>query len=496
MSPPRFEADVALLHALFFLVFFSACANLGNMLLARGLARSREVDMRLALGASHWRVVRQLLTENLLLAFLGCAAGSAAGWAGAKLLLRYLGDIPPGVHLVVDGRMVFASVAMVVVAMLGFGMAPAIQAVRRRRSPGRTRLVLVAVQVAASVSLLIMATLLARSDERRRQIDLAFDYTQAIVVDPQFGARSLAPPAERAILDDMSARLEGLSGVDGVTRVVTGPVLIGPGLFGQQVAPSYFDVLGLTVLRGRPFLDREPNVLMVSESAARALWPGRDALGQTWSDQRSRTTYVVVGIVQDSGLSEARGNRGGGEAYIPISEDGLSRIALLVHAKGDPRALLRDVRAAAAPAGLTPTATMMEATLNLREPGGAGLIAVLGSLATLLAFTGIFGLVAFAVAQQGREIAVRMALGARRADVLRAVLAHYATPVVSGSVAGIGLAVAGSQVLRGQLHGLGPLDPISYAIGIAGGAAIALAAMLLPARRAFRINPASALRWE
>jgi predicted permease len=465
------------------------------MLLARGLARSREVDIRLALGASQWRVARQLITENLLLAVLGCATGTAAGYAGGKLLLRFLGDIPPGAHVVLDGRMVLASAATVLFAMLGFGLAPAMQAVRRRKTPSRTRQALVAVQVAASAVLIILATLLVRSNERRRATELVFDYTRTIVVDPQFAARTLPPAAQWAVLDDMTARLERLPGVDGVSLAVTGPVPIGPPLFGQQVAPSFFTVVGLPVIRGRTFLNREPNVLMISESAARALWPDRDALGQTWRDWRSRT-YVVVGIVKDSGLSAARGNRGAGEAYVPVSDERLSRVALLVHTKGDPRALLREARAAAAATGLTPTATMMETTLNLPASGGAGLIAILGSLAMLIAFTGIFGLVAFAVAQQTREIAVRLALGARQADILRTVLAQYAAPLAAGSVAGIGLALAGSQVLRGQLHGLAPLDPISYAAGMVVVAAVALAAMLLPARRALRIDPASALRWE
>ena len=173
---------------------------------------------------------------------------------------------------------------------------------------------------------------------------------------------------------------------------------------------------------------------MVSESGARALWRDQDPLGQTWTDRRTGRSRVVVGIVRDSGLSVLRG--GAGEAYVPLSDERLARVVLLVHTTGDPQGLLRDARAAAAPVGLVPTATMMEATLNLPRPSGAGpgLIVVLGLLATLLAFTGIFGLVAFAVAQRTREIGVRVALGARRIDVLTTLLAQYAMPVGAGSV--------------------------------------------------------------
>jgi predicted permease len=493
-DPARFEADVALLFALFFLIFFSACANLGNMLLARGLARSREIGLRVSLGASRWRVVRQLTTENLLLAVLGCVAGSAAGYAGAKLLLRYWGDIPAGVHIVVDWRMVLASIALIGLAMLGFGLTPALQAVRQRQTSNRMRQTLVAVQVAASVVLLIVATLLARGNQRMDEIDLALDYRRTIAVDPQLTARTLEPAAQWALIDDMTERLERLPGVDSVTAAIYGPVQTGLPLMGQQVAPSYFATLRLPVLRGRVFAAREPEVVMVSESGARALWPDRDALGQTWTDPRSGASRLVVGIVKDSGLSARR--NGAGESYIPLSDERLSRVVLLAHTQGDPRALLRDARAAAAPAGLTPSATPMEATLNLPRPAGAALIGILGSMATLLAFTGIFGLVTFAVAQRTREIGVRMALGARRTDVLATVLAQYASPVVTGSAAGVVLALAGSQVVRSQLQGLSPLDPLSYAAGIGGLGLATLAAMLMPAWRALRINPASALRSE
>ncbi len=450
--------------------------------------------MRLALGASRSRVVRQLLTENLLLAVVGCTVGSVAGYVGAKLMLRYFADFPPGVHLVVDWRMVTASFTLVAIAVVSFGLAPALQAVRRRRVSTRARQALVAVQVAASVVLLILATLLARGQDRVRATDLALDYRQTIAVDPQLIARTLEPSAQWALLADMTVRLERLTGVDAVTAAVSGPVSTGLPLMGLQVAPSYFAVLGLPVVRGRTFLNREPDVVMVSESGARALWPDQDALGQTWTDRRTGRSRVVVGIVRDSGLSVLRG--GAGEAYVPLSDERLARVVLLVHTTGDPQGLLRDARAAAAPVGLVPSATMMEATLNLPRPSGAGLIVVLGLLATLLAFTGIFGLVAFAVAQRTREIGVRVALGARRIDVLTTLLAQYAMPVGAGSVGGILLAVAGSQAMRGQLYGLPWLDAVSYATGTASLAAAAFVAMMLPAWRALRINPASALRCE
>lgn len=464
------------------------------MLLARGLGRTREIGMRLALGAGRWRVVRQLITENLLLALLGCATGSVAGYAGAHLLLRSMAGVPPGAHLVVDWRMVTASLSTILIAMLGFGLAPAFQAVRPRPASIRTRQALVAFQMAASAVLLILAALLARGEARLQRLELAFDVDRTIAVDPQLNARALPPAAQWAILRDMTARLEALRGVDGVAMVVPLPAVTGLPLAGLRVSPSYFSTVGLPIVRGRAFLERELGAVMVSESGARTLWPDSDALGQTWTDRQSGARLLVVGIVKDSGLSFR--HDGGGEAYIPIGGERIERVVLLAHTAGDARALLRDARAAAAPVGLTPTATPMATTLKLPEPGGASVIGWLGSLATLLAVTGLFGLVAFAVAQRTREIGVRVALGASPSRVLATVLRQYAVPIGVGSLGGIALAAAGSQAMRGQLYGLPPFDLVSYAAGIAVLGLAAVAAMLLPAWRALRINAASALRAE
>jgi hypothetical protein len=234
--------------------------------------------------------------------------------------------------------------------------------------------------------------------------------------------------------------------------------------------------------------------MVVSESAATAVWPGRDPLGQTWSPGRDRF-FVVVGVVGDSGLA-ARGDRAAGEAYIPVGHDRASRIVVFARTLYDPRALLRDGRRAAALAGVTPTATMMAATLDLEPRSMSNLFAGLGFIALLLAFTGIYTLMGFAVVQRTRELGVRMALGARRADVLLTLLAQYSTPLAVGVVVGLALAVAASQVFRNQLHGLTPLDPLSHAAGLSGVVVVTLLAILLPARRAVRIDPATALRWE
>ena len=493
MEGPQFEADVAVMVVLFFLIFFSACANLGNMLLARGIGRAREIDLRLSLGASHWRVVRQLLAENLVLALLGCAAATGVGYASARLIFRYTGDLPAGLHVTLDWRMLAASLALVALAVLGFGLAPSIHAVRRRRTPTRVRQGLVAVQVAASCVLLILAALLTRGADRLRTMDPALDYRRTIVLDPQLGERQLTPAARRATLNAAAARLEGLAGVDAVAAAAAGRFGMGrPRVLRHEVSPRWFAALRLPLVRGRLFVEDEPGTVVVSESAARAVWPGRDPLGQTWSFGGDR---VVVGVVGDSGLA-ARDGGAVGEAYIPMSEGGWSRAVLFAHTSGDARTMLRAASAAMTASGLRSTATLMADTLSLEPRSSSVLIGILGSVATLLAFTGIFGLMAFAVVQRTREIGVRMALGATRGDVLATLVTHYATPLVGGAASGVALALGAAQVLRNQLYGLPPLDPVSHAAGLVTFAIVALAAILLPARRALRINPASALRCE
>jgi predicted permease len=494
MKGPRFEADVAVLVVLFFLIFFSACANLGNMLLARALGRGREIETRMLLGATRVRLVRQLLTENLVLAVLGCTVATGVGYLGARMLLRFTDDMPPGMHVQIDARMIAASFAVVFLAVFGFGLTPALQAVRRRRTSARARQTLVAVQVAASCVLLVLATLLTRASDRVRGADLALDYGRTIVLDMQLGPRTLTPVAQRAVLADAAARLEQLPVVDSVSLGVPRRFVAGrPGLLFQEVSPPYFATLRIPLLRGRLFTEREQGALIVSESAARAAWPGQDPIGQTWIGA-DRRRLVVVGVVKDTGLA-ARGDEAG-EAYIPLLENNLSRAVLYAHTNGDAAGLLRDARAATASARVFPLALPMAATMALEPRSPGSWIAALGFLATLLAFTGIFTLVGFSVIQRTHEIGVRMALGASRADVLTTLLTQYARPIVAGAAVGVALAAGAAQVLRNQLYGLTPFDLLSHASALAAFAVVAVLAILLPARRALRINPAAALRAE
>ncbi len=490
---------------LILLILFSACANLGNMLLARGLLREREIGIRIAVGAGRWRVIRQLMTENLLLALLGTAAGLLVGQLTAQLLLRIL-TAPPSIRIVTDWRILLTGVVLTFLSTLIFGLTPAIQTVRGGPKVTRARQTLVAVQVAASCVLLIVGSLLTRSIVRTLTADLRMDYKHLLVVDAQLYQRDLAPPAARQILGEFSARLQNLPGVDGVAMTTAPPVGGGPRMVHTAGAPplsvndvdaSYFSVVRVPIVRGRTFRPGEQDVVVVSESAARAMWPNADALGKILDF--SKRKWTVVGVARDSG-SNLLGDSDSVEVYKPMEDQFLRIAMLIVHTAGDPAVLIAPVRAAMASPGVASSAWLVEARMKQRSDNVRRAMSIIGSLgvvATALAAIGIFGLVSFAVSHRTREIGVRMALGARGSHILQAVLSQYAMPVGVGVASGVALALAFCKILKNQIRsGVDFFDPTSYTAGVALFAAIAFAAALIPAARALRIDPSAALRAE
>jgi len=500
----REAATLAPFILLILLILLSACANLGNMLLARGLAREREIEIRIAVGAGRWRVIRQLMTENLLLAVIGALAGLLVGHLTAKYLLHVL-HAPPFIRIGTDWRILVVGAILTFFSALVFGLTPAIQTVRRGPKVTRARQVLVGVQVAASCVLLIMGSLLTRSILHELLVEVKFDYARMMVIDPEFYARDLKPSAARQTLVDFTSRLQQLPGVEGVTAATVAPlggrVRIerapgSPRLYVNGVPASYFPVMHIPIIRGRAFVPSDQDVVIVSESAARALWPNQEPLGNICDF--SGRKWTVVGVAGDSGANTAA-DADSVEVYTPLGDDNVRNAVLIVHTNTDPAPLITAARAAVTTPGMASSVWLMQTRMNQRSDGVRGAIMVIGSLgavATLLAAIGIFGLVSFAVSQRTREIGVRMALGARGLDILRAVLSQYAAPVGIGVVAGVALAIALSQILRSQIPKVDFIDPLSYAAGLMLFAAIAFAAALVPATRALRIDPSAALRFE
>src|SRR5262249_23712943 len=384
------------------------------------------------------------------------------------------------------------------------------------------RRVLVGVQVTAGCFLLIITSLLVRSTLQSLAFDVRFDYRHMLVIDPQLYAHNVTGAAARRTLDDMAARLQEHPAVAGVTVSASPPLshplpASVPGLPPinyYEVSPSYFAMMNLPLVRGRLFSENETDVVL-SESAARAIWPNEGPLGKTIPVSRSRSfrsdgkgkgfglidrrldQRTVIGIVKDSRSS----GPAAAEAYLGIPDSNLAGATLIVqtHSQVDPGAVIKELRSVASLPDLVPAAWLMRTDGEADGgPPPSVLLGVgsLGAIATLLSGFGIFGLIAFAVAQRTREIGVRLALGAKPSNIIGTLSAQYAGAICIGVAAGLGLAIIVGLLVRNQFVGLRMQDPISYAAALFIMVAVALVAILIPAWRALRIDPASALRWE
>jgi hypothetical protein len=357
--------------------------------------------------------------------------------------------------------------------------------------------------VAVSCVLLILSSFLTRAIQQTLRTEVTFDYAGMAVVDPTFYLHrySQAEAAQAAL--EIAARLRQLPGIDAASIATIPPLrrswiehLSAQQLYLNAVDPSYFPMMRLPLLQGRIFGTGEKDAAVVSESAARKLWPNEAPLGKSCLiGGRKRT---VTGVVKDSGAN-LMSHPESVEAYTPIDDRNAVYATILVHATGNPALMAAAIRSAATLPGLTPVVSTLQSSIAMRMDTMRKTVTVVGSLgaiASLLALLGIFGLLAFTVAQRTREIGVRMALGARSFDVLQCVLGQYALPFGIGAVLGVAMAAAAAKVMRNILFGFLPLDILSFGAGLLLFAAVALAASITPVRRALRIDPASALRYE
>lgn len=501
----RFPA-VAIFIVMVLLVLLSACANLGNMLLARGLVRQREIDIRVAIGASRTRVVRQLMTENFLLGILGAGAGVAFGALSARLLLFALGA-PPSFHIPWRWPILAAGFLLTFLSTAVFGLPSALQTVHPNRRKIRLRQSLVGLQVAVSCLLLIAAGVLAHNGILSASTNLAFDYINMVVIDPHLYARSLTPAVAQQKLDALLARLSALPGAEGITAAVVPPLggrlrminLPGlPHVYRNPVAASYFTVMNLPIVRGRTFLPGEPNAVIVSESAARAVWPNQDPLGKIWNLAGAK--LAVVGIVRDSGAN-LLADIDSIEAYESIQGADFDRSAIILHTRGDPASLVRMIPSAATAVNETVSVSLMSASRDKFLESQRRMITLIGSIgavATSLAAAGMFALIAFAVAQRRRELGIRIAIGAGPRNILAVLLAQHFKPTAIGAVAGAILATILSRLVRSLivLQNRSAVDVVGFATGIACFVLVAALATLTPAMRALRIDPSETLREE
>jgi predicted permease len=537
---------LGLLMAIVGLVLLIACVNVAGMLLARAVARQREIAIRLAVGAGRGRLIRQFLIETTMLFIAGGAAGLVlAKWLSA-LLLALLPQFPVPVALEVraDWRVVAFAVVLSGVAALLSGIVPALQASRASlsgtlksdgldRGPSRLRLrnAFVAGQVTMSVMLIIAAGLFLRALQRAADIPAGFDQSGVSVVSLDLSLAGYTAETAGPFMRDLLTRVGALPGVESATAAVDLPLDGGRiGLGGLTVPgrtpapgrkffeadwnivePGFFRTLRLPLLRGRDFTAADtpgsPGAAIVNQAFASAAWPHEDPLGRqvvVHGLENDERTLTIVGVAADARLITL-GGAVEPYIYVPGAQQYTSRTSLLVRS-ADTRSPVPQVRELIRTAN--PSLPVTKA-MPLSEVTALGLIpqrvaaSVAGSLGLvglLLAAIGIYGVTSYAVSHRTREIGVRIALGAARGSVIRLVLRQGMMLAAIGMAAGVALigavAVAASGPLEGMLYGVRGLDPITFAGACLVFAGVSMIASYLPARRASRVDPVVALRHE
>jgi predicted permease len=492
-------AGVALVFALVLLVLVTACMNLGLLVLSRALLRDREFSIRLSVGASRQRILRQLLTEYLLLAAIGAAAACLVASLTTRIVAAVT-EMPRGLVPHFSARSAAAIVCLALLSCVLFGVTPAIQAVgpASARRP-RARGILIGVQVAAASVLLIVSALTVRGITHVVRAPLGFEYRRMLTVDPNLASHGVDSARADAYWRELAARLRALPGVVDTAVTTLPPFGNRLSINAEQtvfygVTPSYFGAMGIPLQRGRLFAPHEPKVAIVSESLARRHWPGGDPLGQAYHDA------TVVGVAGDA-RSVRIGDASASECYLPIADDELAQSVMVVRIAGDPALAARAVMRTARDLDprLSPAVVVLPDALDRRLDSArqfTALAAVLGTCALLLAVIGLAGMVAFTLSQRIREFGIRLALGAAPRHVARAIASQFMPPVVLGASAGSLLAAGIGAILSSELFGISGLDPIAHAGALLLFAVVTGAALIPSVRRALRVDPAATLRHE
>jgi len=517
------------------IVLLIACANVANLMLARSIRRRREIAVRLALGVSKGRLVRQLLTESLLLAASGGGLGLIVGhWGGALIRALVLPDHGAG-HTLSDHRTLGFALAISLAAGVITGMAPIFQ-VRRtdlsdslkagmregvyRRSRARTGLLLL--QAVLSVVLLVGAGLFVRSLRNVEAVRLGYDVDPILYIYPNTRSLKLSDDAAAATRRQLVETARSLPGVESAALGLTVPFwdtwteklyvtgIDSVGRLGsftiQGVSPEYFATMGTRILRGRGITaeDRKdtPRVVVLSRAMATTLWPGQEALGQCLRmNSDTMPCITVVGIAEDikqNSITEDRGLH----YYLPIEQFHPEAAVVFARMKGDAAGQAESIRRQLQP--LMPgdsylTATPMHEIVdpNVRSwQLGATMFLVFGGLALVLAGIGLYSVIAYDVAQRTHELGVRIALGAGVSNVVRVVVGDGLRFILIGILLGSGLALWAGRLIEPLLYAVSPRDPLVF--GVVTGALLlaAVLALLLPALRATRVDPTVALRSE
>ncbi len=548
LSPPGLMGSVmrgpvlgfaSVLAALAGMVLLLACVNIAGMLLARAADRRKEISIRLALGAPRWNLIRQLLTESLLLS----VAGSAAGILIARWILAALGafrmpiNIPVNTLLALDSRVLLFTIALCFITTVLFGLAPAVQAARVDLLPAlrsqlsekfrriHARDFLVGAQVMLSLVLLVGTVLVVRSLQEAVTIDIGFNPRHAVAVAFDVGLNGYSDDRAKAFEQRLRDRLATLPGIDVIgisnwlplgpgqsntTLYAEGkpvpPVNQAPHPYYYNVSDKYFRAMQTRLVAGREFDQRDrpgsTAVAIVNQALAHRLFPNENALGKRFRQGATSTDWVqIVGIVQD-GKYQSLNDTAELALFWPRSQRYDAFTTIVARSPLPSEDVVRRIQQTVL--SLDPTLPFFQAG-SLEEhlsipllPAriAATMLGAFGALAMILAATGVYGMLAYAVSRRTREIGIRVAIGATRASVLSLVLRRALLIVGGASVLGAGIALAAGKFFAPILYGVSPHDPETYVLAIALMATIGLIACLVPARRALGIEASVALREE
>jgi len=524
-------------------VLLVACANVANLQLQRAAGRASEMAVRLAVGATPRRLIRQLLTESLLLALIGGALGVLLALWSVDFLIKLIPmTFPSFVKLTVDGRVLGFSLLISVLTGAMSGLAPALQAARSALNEalkaggrtasgglGRNRLLgsLVVSEIALALTLLIGAGLMIRSLQRLQVVDPGFNAERLLTMRVSLPLQRYPRDQIVAFSQQLCERLQSLPGAQSVALAsdlpLSGSTSAGPielegrheepaggviRMYRHRVTPGFFSTLGIPLIKGRDFTADDhaqaPGVVIISEAMARRYWPNEDPIGKRLRGTGQGSPWLsivgVAGEVKYRGLPQ--NPNADPDVYFPLLQGPSGSLFLAVRSGVDPDSMVATVRGVLR--NLDPDlpaydiATMAEHVANQTTQSrfSAWLLSLFGALALALAAVGIYSVMAYAVEQRSREIGVRVALGARAGDVLKMVIGQGMRLALAGVALGLGAALALTQLMKRLLFGVGAADPLTYGALALLLTLVALMACYVPARRATKVDPMVALRTE
>jgi putative ABC transport system permease protein len=551
MIGPQIRTAVIALFAATAFVLLIGCANLANLALARGVARRREVAVRASLGAGRWRLARQFLTENLLLSIAGGVLGVGIGYATMRAVKAVLppNALPPEVDIRMDFDVLLFALVVTVLTGILFGLAPAIQATRSNLvepmkeggqgttptgNGARVRSTLVVAEIALAFVLLVGSGLLLRSLFSTLAVDPGFDATNVLTANlPVANAQYPDPEELNQYLRSLREAVAAVPGVRetaltsalplqgwgyGMPYHIAGADVADPasrrgGAF-KMVTPSYFEALGIELIAGRALETTDvagaPPVMVVNETLAKRDFPNASAVGQRILVQKivpgktelgSEIAWEIVGVIKDEKLTSLN-DEGSGAMYVTMEQSPVYLVNLLARAAVDPQTLERSVRAAIASVNKDQAFAEVRTLEQITDQSTVAnriqttLLAVFAGMALLLAAVGIYGVIAYSVTQRTHELGIRAALGASADSLQRLVFRSGMVLAAIGLSIGLVASLAVSRLIQALLFGVGARDPLTIAAVAVVLAAVAAAACFLPARRATKIAPIVALRYQ